>query len=373
MPATALLTVSDFEARCREVFPRPLFETLFGSHGSPEFESLTNNLDAFRRRHLRPRVLAGVEHRNLCTSVLGQPLEFPVMIAPTGLMQRCDPEGELAIARAAGAMGTIMALSTASNYSIEEVAEAASGGVWYQLYFFRDRELNTLLVRRAEQAGYRAIILTADNVTERTWEREYRYDAAATGAGSLQKPRSATLRQTHMEPGRSYRNFAGMDRPDLPNAENFHEVLEKNLNWSDLDWLCSTTSLPVVVKGIQTAEDAALCVEHGAAGLIVSNHGGHTVNGLKGTLDTLPEVVDAVAGRIEVYLDGGVRRGTDVMKALALGARAVFIGRPVFWGLIVGGEEGVRSILTILKNERFIETGRCGVADLATIDRRWVD
>src|SRR5262245_12914070 len=174
------------------------------------------------------------------------------------------------------------------------------------------------------------------------------------------------LSQTRSDPGSMYKTFATIDRPNLPNSENFHEVLEKNLQWSDVDWLRKTTSLPIVVKGIQTAEDAALCVEHGVDGILVSNHGGHTVNGLKGTMDTLPEVTEAVAGRAEIYLDGGVRRGTDILKALALGARAVLIGRPTFWGLTLGGEEGVRSILEIMKNELFIDMGRCGVKDVTS-------
>jgi 4-hydroxymandelate oxidase len=368
-----LLTVDDYGAQCREILPRALFDILFGTYGDPHFPTLTNNLDGFTRLKLRPRVFAGVGQRNLATTVLGQRIEFPVMIAPAGSLQRVHPEGELAATRAAGRLGTLLALSTASSFTIEEVAAAATGPLWFQLYFFKDRELNRILVHRAEQAGYRAIMLTVDNVTKRTWEREYRHDIAlADPASSLKQPASAR-RSLRSWPGRLYRTFDDIDRPNLPNEDNFHDVLESNLQWSDLEWLRGITSLPIVVKGIQTAEDAALCVEHGVQGIVVSNHGGHTVDNLHATIDTLPEVVEAVGGRLEVYLDGGVRRGTDVLKALALGARAVFIGRPTFWGLTLGGEDGVAAVLEILRNELWIDAGRCGVRDVTRVERRLVD
>jgi isopentenyl diphosphate isomerase/L-lactate dehydrogenase-like FMN-dependent dehydrogenase len=177
----------------------------------------------------------------------------------------------------------------------------------------------------------------------------------------------------HMEPEREYRNFEGIDRPDLPTDATFHDVLEKNLQWSDLDWLRGITTLPLVVKGIQTADDALLCAERGVDAIVVSNHGGHTVNGLKASIETLPEVCDAVRGQLEVYMDGGVRKGTDVLKAMALGAKAVFIGRPAFWGLTVGGEDGLVNVLQILENEVYVETGRCGVREIADIRRSMVE
>jgi len=216
-------------------------------------------------------------------------------------------------------------------------------------------------------------MITVDNVTERTWEREYRHDVTLAEHGSVLKQPLSSRRTLRSWPGRLYRTFDDIDRPNLPSQDNFHDVLESNLQWSDLDWLRGITTLPIVVKGIQTAEDAALCVEHGMDGLVVSNHGGHTVNNLNGTVDILPEVTDAVGGRLEIYLDGGVRKGTDVLKALALGARAVFIGRPTFWGLTLAGEDGVAAVLDILRNELWIDAGRCGVRDLACVDSRLVD
>lgn len=371
MASNSLFTVEDYEKRCREIMPRPLFDVLFGTYGSPLFQSNTNNLDGFRKLRLRPRILAGVEQRNLATTVLGQRIEFPVLVAPVGGLQRADPGGEAAAARAAHSMGTLMTLSTGSNYSIEEVAEATRGPLWFQLYFFKDRGLNEILIRRAEDAGYRAIVMTVDNVTEKTWEREYRADFR------LHTPASAIMRRPPRGEGsihnettaKVYRTFNGMDLPVVPNSENLSEMHEKNLQWSDVDWLREHTRLPIVIKGIQTAEDAVRCVEHGVDALVVSNHGGHTVNNIGGTIDALPEIAEAVAGRLEIYLDGGIRKGTDVMKALALGARAVQIGRATFWGLKLGGEDGLRTVLEILKSELFIEMGRCGQKDVNTINR----
>ena len=340
-----LLTVPDYEARARETMPTGLFDRLFGTYGASIMTSNSNNLAAFEAIKLRPRVLADVSHRELSTEVLGQKISFPVMLAPTGTHQRAHPQGELASARAAGASGTIMGLSTASSYSIEEVAEAGTGPLWFQLYFFRDRELTEILVRRAQQAGYSALMLTVDNMGAGSREREYRY--------------AYTL-----DAERILKNFVGIELPNLPNRDNFNYSFESALNWSDLEWLRSLTSMPLVIKGIQTAEDARLCAEYGVDGVIVSNHGGHNLEGTMGTIDMLPEMVDAVGDRAEVFLDGGIRRGTDVLKTLALGAKAVFIGRPIFWGLSVNGEAGVGNVLDILRDELDVAMGLCGLTNV---------
>jgi len=351
---TPLLTIPDYEARARETMPRVLFERLFGTYGALDWVTNTNNVAAFDAIKLRPRVLVDVSHRDLSTAVLGQKISFPVMLAPTGTHQRAHPQGELASARAAGAAGTIMGLSTASSYSIEEVAEVATGPLWFQLYFFKNRELTQILMRRAQNAGYTAMVLTVDNLGARSREREYRY--------------AYTL-----EYKRLLKNFVGMELPNLPTPENFTDSFDSALNWSDLTWIRSITPMPLVIKGIQTAEDARLCVEHGVNGLIVSNHGGHALEGTVGTIEMLPEVVNAVGDRVEVYLDGGIRRGRDVLKALALGAKAVFIGRPIFWGLSVDGEAGVRRVLDILRDELNVAMGLCGVTDVKKVDRSLVE
>ena len=344
-PPVPLLTIPDYEDRARQTMPHVLFERLFGTYGGPTMFSNTNNLAALEAIKLRPRVLADVSNRSLSTEVLGQKIDFPIMLAPTGTHQRAHPLGELASARAAGASGTILSLSTASSYSIEEVAAAATGPLWFQLYFFKDRELTEILVRRAQQAGYTALVLTVDNLGARSTEREARYAYI-------------------LDAERILKNFVGIELPNLPNRDNFGDTFESALNWSDLDWLRSLTTMPIVIKGIQTAEDAKLCTEYGVEGLVVSNHGGHALEGASGTIQMLPEIVEAVGDRAEVYIDGGVRRGTDVLKCLALGARAVFIGRPIFWGLSVGGEDGMRHVLDILRTELDIAMGLCGLADV---------
>lgn len=348
-----LLTIADYEARAKETMPKALFDRLFGELGAPDWTTNTNNVSAFDAVKLRPRVLVDVSRRDLSTEVLGEKIDLPIMLAPTGTHQRAHPLGELASARAAGASGTILGLSTASSYSIEEVAGAATGPLWFQLYFFPDRELTETLVRRAQRAGYTGLMLTVDNLGANSREREHRYAYI-------------------LESERTLKNFVGIELPNLPTRENFAESFDHSLNWADLEWLRSTTTMPLVIKGIQTAEDARMCVEYGADALVVSNHGGHALPGSKGTIELLPEVMDAVGDRLEVYLDGGIRRGADVLKALAFGAKAVFIGRPIFWGLSVGGEAGVRHVLDILRGELNVAMGLCGVTGVRDVPRSLV-
>ena len=345
----ALLTINDYEARAKETMPKALFDRLFGDLGAPDWTSNTANVLAMEAVKLRPRVLVDVSQRDLSTEVLGQRISLPVMLAPTGTHQRAHPAGELAAARAAAAAGTIMGLSTASSYSIEEVAQVAESPLWFQLYFFQNRELTEILVRRAENAGYTAMMLTVDNLGANSREREHRYAYI-------------------LEAERILKNFQGIELPDLPTRENFTESFESALNWRDLEWLRSLTAMPLVIKGVQTAEDARLCAENGVDALVVSNHGGHAMQGTDGAINMLPAIADAVGDRLEVYLDGGVRQGSDVLKALALGARATFIGRPIFWGLSVAGEEGVRDCLEILRRELDVAMGLCGVTDARRVD-----
>ena len=260
-----------------------------------------------------------------------------------------------------------MALSIFANYSMEEVAEASTGPLLLQLYPFRDRGLTESLVRRAESAGFAGLLISVDQLGARplegpSWQRDH--------GGSREQ---TYVRSHNVAAERLYKNFVGIGLPYEPSRANMLRNIDSGFTWSDLEWLNSLTSLPLAVKGIQTAEDATLCVQTGVAGLIVSNHGGHTVEGTKGTIQMLPEVVDAVGGRIEVFQDGGIRRGTDVIRAMALGAKAVFIGRPVFWGLSVDGETGVQSILEIIRDELFSTMGLMGVPDVTQIDRSLVE
>jgi isopentenyl diphosphate isomerase/L-lactate dehydrogenase-like FMN-dependent dehydrogenase len=302
--------------------------------GAGDEVTLRDNLDAFGRVLLRPRMLVDVSDVTTRTAVLGTEIAMPLMIAPTSLQRVTHPDGEPALARAAAAAGTVYTLSSLGSCRPAELAEALGTDTarWFQLYWSRDRGFTSELVQEAAESGFGALVLTVD----------------LPEAG----PRERDLRSGFTLP-------TDLPTPNLPRSlvglEYFHdtlgEVVDTSITWRDLEWLQGESRLPLVVKGLLTAEDATLACEHGAAAMVVSNHGGRQLDGVPATLDALPEVVEAVGGRAEVYLDGGVRRGTDVAKALALGARSVFIGRPALWGLAAGGESGARHVLEIFQAE----------------------
>jgi isopentenyl diphosphate isomerase/L-lactate dehydrogenase-like FMN-dependent dehydrogenase len=302
--------------------------------GAGDEVTLQDNLEAFRRCVLRPRMLVDVSEVTAGTTVLGNEIAMPLMVAPTSLQRVAHPDGEPALARAAAAAGTVYCLSSLASVRPAELADALGEETprWFQLYWSRDRGFTRDLLAEAADSGFGALVLTIDFPT----------------AG----PRDRDLRSGFSLP-------ADLPMPNLPRTlvgtEYFHdaldEIVDTSLTWRDLDWLRGECALPLVVKGILTAEDAALACEHGAAALIVSNHGGRQLDGVAATLDALPEVVEEVDGKAEIYLDGGVRRGTDVAKALALGARAVLVGRPALWGLATGGEEGARHVLELFRAE----------------------
>ncbi len=316
----------------------------FYQGGSDDEVTLRANRTAFERIRLRPRVLVDVSAGalNMRTTVLGTPVSMPILVAPTALHSMAHPEGECATAQGAGTANTLMIASTTATRSIEEIAQAASGPLWFQLYVYPSFQVAEKLVRRAEAAGYRAIVLTVD----------------LPYLGNREKDR---------------RNNVTI--PPEPFYEaNFVDVEEKGqpwvpLTWESLSWLRSITSLPVLVKGILTAEDAVLAVEHGVTGIIVSNHGGRQLDTALASIDALPEIVEAVTGRCEVYIDGGIRRGTDILKALALGARAVLVGRPILWGLAANGAQGVFQVLEILRKELELSMALAGRPTLDSIDR----
>ncbi|XP_022091292.1 hydroxyacid oxidase 1-like [Acanthaster planci] len=276
---------------------------------------------------LRPRVLRDVSHRDMRTTLLGQEIAFPVAVAPTAAHCFAHIEGELATARAAKATGTGMVLSSGTTSTMEDVAAASSpnGLLWVQLQIFRDFDIVRSIIMKAEKLGYRALVVTID----------------------CSVPRRTSRRSLKLPPGKGLAHFPGVDMSSFG-----ANITNDSVTWKDIDLLHSITSLPVVLKGILTEEDAREALKHDIAGIIVSNHGGRNLDGTLATIDALAEVVEAVRGsNIEVYLDGGVRRGTDVLKALALGARAVFIGRPVLWGLAYDGEGGVRKVLEMIRDE----------------------
>lgn len=304
--------------------------------GSDDEITLRANREAFARIQLRPRMLIDVSDCNTHITILGLPLRMPIMIAPTAFHTLACPEGECATARAAGEAGTLMVASSSSTCSLEEIAGAANGPLWFQLYVFNRQGVAELL-QRVAAAGYQALVLTVDSPRWGQKERAIR--------SGFQIPTKG--------------NF--IDQADARDTVPF--------TWKDLAWLKSLGHLPIILKGILTAEDARLAVEHGVEGIIVSNHGGRQLDGVPASIEVLPEIVDAVSQHCEIYMDGGIRRGTDVLKALALGARAVLVGRPILWGLAVQGQEGARHVLELLRAELELAMALAGRPTIASIDR----
>ncbi len=340
-PLDEAVNLLDLEEPARRALPRMAYD--YYASGAAEEITLRDNRAAFDRRRIAYRVLAGVGERDLATTVLGERVSMPVLVAPTAFHRLAHPEGEAATARGAGAAGTAMVLSTLSNTPVEEVLAAATGPVWFQLYVYRDRGATRALVERVEAAGCRALVLTVDAPLLGRRERDVR-------------------NRFHLPDGLAVANLLPEGYGAVGAAERgsglagyVSELLDSNLTWDDLDRLAASTRLPVLVKGIVRADDAVRAAEHGAAGIVVSNHGGRQLDTSIATLDALPPIAEALARRHspspELLLDGGVRRGTDVIKALALGARAVLIGRPVLWGLALGGAEGVARVLAMLRAE----------------------
>jgi isopentenyl diphosphate isomerase/L-lactate dehydrogenase-like FMN-dependent dehydrogenase len=318
----------------------------FYQGGSDDEVTLRANRTAFEHIRLRPRVLVDVSATalDMRTNVLGTPVSMPILIAPTALHCLAHSEGECATARGAGMANTLMVASTTSTRSLEEIAQAASGPLWFQLYVYYSLKVAEKLVRRAEAAGYRAIVLTVD----------------LPYLGNREKDR----RNNVTIPPPPFREANLVDVDEDSNGQGW--VV---LTWEAVSWLRSITSLPILLKGILTAEDALLAIEHGVAGIIVSNHGGRQLDTAIASIEALPEIVEAVAGRCEVYVDGGIRRGTDILKAIALGAQAVLVGRPVLWGLAADGAGGVYHVLEILRKELELAMALSGRPTLGSIDR----
>lgn len=331
----AIHSVDEFEPLARTRLDPTNYSYIAGWAGTGA--TAQANRDAFWRYVLRPRTFVDVHAVDLGTTVLGQPVDLPVLFGPSGYQALAHPEGELATARASRRVGTTHVLSTSSNYSIEQVGAIATNP-WYQLYWFTDEGVTRDMIDRAAAAGFKAVVLTVDAPVKLWREGEFRNPPVVPdGVISANVP----------------------DRP---------LTIAPNLTWQSLEWLRSLSSMKIVLKGIMTAEDARLAVEHGVDAVVVSNHGGRALDWVMPTLDALPEIVGAADGRLEVYLDGGVRRGSHVLKALALGARAVFLGRAIPWGLAVGGEEGVVRYMELVRGELASVMGLCGVTSARKID-----
>jgi isopentenyl diphosphate isomerase/L-lactate dehydrogenase-like FMN-dependent dehydrogenase len=337
------LNVADFERLAEGVLEPGAFGYFAG--GSGDERVLRENVAAFARLRLRPRVLVDVGEVTAATTVLGTPVSMPLLVGPTAIQRMAHEDGECGTARAAAAAGTIMCLSTIATATPAEVAAAAPGAPrWLQLYVFRDRGVTNALVEQAVEAGFSALVLTVD--APRLGRRERDLRTAFQVPEAIVVPSVAAVTGT----------WKGATPLDILGQ------VDPTLSWRDLETLVAESPLPVIVKGIQTAEDAELACARGAAALVVSNHGGRQLDDVSATIELLPEVVDAVAGRLEVLVDGGVRRGADVVKALALGARAVLVGRAVLWGLAAGGEQGAQRVLELLRDEIELALALCGCA-----------
>jgi isopentenyl diphosphate isomerase/L-lactate dehydrogenase-like FMN-dependent dehydrogenase len=303
------------------------------SGGAADEHTLRDNCAAFRRWRLRPRVLVDVGAISTETEVLGRRISMPVLVAPTAYQALVHPEGESAMARGAAAAGTIFCLSTLASVRPAELAgDAPDGPRWFQLYWSSDREFTRELVAEAVDSRFEALVLTVDLPYAGRRERDLRT--------SFRLPE--TLRLPNLSPN--------LERPADPGA-GLGPVVDETLTWRDLEWLAGISPLPLVIKGVLTREDALLACEHGAAAVVVSNHGGRQLDGVPAALDALPEVLEAVGDRAEVLMDSGIRRGTDVLVALALGARAVLVGRACLWALAANGSDGVAHMLHLLREE----------------------
>ena len=335
MTEPQFLTVDDFEPVARERLPHDVYGYFAG--GAGDEWTLAENRRAFERWVIRPRMLTNAFPPDPSTELLGSRLAMPILVAPWAYQRMAHPDGELATARAAARAGTIMVVSTTTHEYLEDVASASNGPKWWQLYVFTDRGLTTEMLERVEASGFLAICFTVDFPVAGLRHRDSR---------------------------------SGFEMPvGLPHDEL---VFDPDITWDDLSWIREQAHLPLLVKGIMTAEDARLAVDAGADGIVVSNHGARQLDHVAATITVLPEIVEAVGGRVPVLVDGGIRRGTDAFIALALGASAVLVGRAVAWGLAVDGEEGVVSVLRILRDELENAMSLAGAPTVADITRSFV-
>lgn len=351
------INVMDFEAAARQALPPAHFGYL--STGVDDDATLRANREGFKRIQLRPRRLVDVTRVDTRVELYGTTWDTPILLAPIGNQRAFHPEGELAVARAGRAKRTLQILSTATNCSVEDVTAAAGRPVWYQLYPTQRWEVTERLVRRAEAAGSPVLVLTVDTLSGRrteTFERFKKLDSrkceSCHGVG-------------HKDFFKRKPMFDGIDTVGLITGNSA-------LTWEHVRRLKKLTAMKLLIKGIETREDALLCRETGVDGIVVSNHGGRAEESGRGTIECLPEVVDAAGGKIPVLIDGGFRRGGDVFKALALGARAVAIGRPYVWGLSAFGQAGVERVLDMMRGELELVMRQCGTRTIAEIGRRSV-
>ena len=354
MDSESLLNVHDYHRAARAKLPKEVLDYYEG--GALDEITLRENSTGWERLKLYYHVLAAVGTRDLSTTILGQSISLPIGIAPTAFQKLACAAGEIATAKAARAVGTLFILSSFSNTAMEAVLPQAASPRWFQLYIYKDRGITEELVRRAEAAGAEAIVVTVDAPGLGTRERDVRNNFCL--------PNDLAV-ENLVPSGKG--NFPKVTGSCL--AAYVRDNFKSDLKFEDLDWLCGCTRLPIVVKGICRGDDAHRAVEHGAKAVLVSNHGGRQLDTAPATCEVLPAVTAAVGDLCEVYVDGGIRRGSDVLKAIALGARAVLIGRPILWGLCIGGEQGAANVLEILRRELDEAMLLCGCTKLGDINR----
>lgn len=352
-----ITNVCEYEEIAKQKLPKMIYD--YYASGAEDQWTLKENRNAFSRILFRPRILIDVSNIDMTTTVLRFNISMPIMIAPTAMQKMAHPEGEYATARAASAANTIMTLSSWATSSVEEVASTGPGVRFFQLYVYKDRDVVRQLVKRAERAGFKAIVLTVD--TPRLGRRE------ADIKNRFTLPPFLTLKNFEdLDLGKMERtNDSGL-------ASYVASQVDRSLSWKDVKWLQTITSLPIIVKGVMTAEDTRLAIQAGVAGIVVSNHGARQLDYVPATINCLEEVVKAARGQVPVFLDGGIRRGTDVFKALALGASGVFIGRPVVFALAADGEAGVRKVLQMLRDELELTMALSGCTSLKEITRNHI-
>ena len=348
-----MLNLFDFEKSMTSTLESSAFD--YYQSGSLDEHTLKDNASAFQRIKFLPRILKDVSHVDTNITFAGHCLNTPIIFSPTAFLGMAHNDGELAVARAAQNANNIMICSTLSNYPIEEITRSTQAPVWFQLYAYKDRQATLDLIQRAKQAGCKALVLTVDAPFLGRREQDVR--------NQFQLP-------SHL----NIANLFSNSHSSLPNedghsgiAHYFENLIDKSLTWRDIDWLKRKADLPVYLKGILHPKDAQLAVEHGIDGIIVSNHGGRQLDGSIASIDALAAIGRSVNKQIPIMLDGGIRRGSDILKALALGAETVGIGRPIIWGLNHSGQQGVESIVNILTSELSLAMALAGCPDIKSI------
>lgn len=342
------MDLTELERQANDLLPPATYDYFAG--GADDELTLQDNIESWSRLRLRPHVLGGIRQVQTETTLLGCSVSAPIMVAPLSYQRLAHPDGEVATSRGAAAAGCVMVVSTRATVSLENIAATAPEATrWFQVYILKDRGWTTELVTRAAAAGYGALVLTVDAPVLGRKRRDERHGFFLPGATHMANLPSKVL----LEEGELERYVGAEHQPVL--------------TFEDIAWLQDLVELPVVVKGVLRGDDAIGCVEAGAAGIAVSNHGGRQLDGALASADALGDVAQAVGGRAEIYVDGGIRRGTDIVKALAVGARAVMVGRPILWGLATAGEQGVRGVLNALRDELVRALVLCGIPSVERV------